>query len=129
MCLRGASAVQRLLDERPAARVRVYTIWEPIQPIDIAAPTSAVLGRLHDARVQQYWDPQHAVSAQMQKDARAPQPLQECCERNGKVWDLAAFYPAGGSWTAQMPTATFFNGPVLDLIDQLESALTGSVSR
>ena len=129
MCLRGASAVQRLLDEQPAARVRVYTIWEPIQPMDFAAPTSGVLGRMRDARVQQYWDPQHAVSAQMQKDARAPQPLPECCDRNGNLWDLAAVYPAGVSWTAQMPTAAVFNGTVLDLIDPLRSALAASVSR
>ena len=129
MCLRGASAVQRLLDEQPAAGVRVYTIWEPIQPMDIARPTSTVLRRLHDPRVQQYWDPQHAVSAQMQKDARPPQPSPECCDRNGKLWDLAAVYPAGVSWTAQMPAAMLFNGTVVDLIDPLRSALSTAASR
>ena len=107
----------------------MYTIWEPIQPIDIAAPTSGVLGRLHDARVQQYWDPRHAVSAQMQKDARAPQPVQECCDRNGILWDLVAVYPAGVAWTGQMPTATLFNGTVLDLIEPLRSALAVPLAR
>jgi hypothetical protein len=32
--------------------------------------------------VQQYWDPNHLLAGQMKKDAREPQPVQDCCSRS-----------------------------------------------
>jgi hypothetical protein len=58
-------------------------------PTDWAAPASSVLGRLSDGRVQQYWDLNHLLAAQMKKDARAPQPVQDCCVRSDILWDRA----------------------------------------
>jgi hypothetical protein len=113
-----------VLKAAPGAGVRVFAIWEPIRVSDLAPPISAVLGRLPDERVRQFWDPDHAVSAQLKKDARPPQPVQECCEQNGHLWDLAAVYPAGSTWTDRLPPATLFNGPVVDLGDSLRDALT-----
>ena len=75
------------------------------------ATALVVLRRMADTRVQQYWDPRHALSEQMKKDARPPQPTQDCCERRGHLWDLAAVYPPGATWTDRLPTATLFNGP------------------
>jgi hypothetical protein len=92
-------------------------------PTDWSAPASPVLRRLSDTRVQQYWDPNHLLAAQMKKDARAPQPVQDCCVRSGILWDLAAVYERGSTWSDQMPSATVFNGPVVDVIDALEEAL------
>ena len=93
-------------------------------PTDWAAPASSVLRRLSDGRVQQYWDPNHLLATQMKKDARSPQPEQDCCTRLGILWDLAAVYPAGAVWSDRMPTATLFNGPVVDVTDAIEAALT-----
>ena len=93
-------------------------------PTDWAAPASSVLRRLSDGRVQQYWDPNHLLATQMKKDARSPQPEQDCCTRSGILWDLAAVYPAGAVWSDRMPTATLFNGPVVDVTDGIEAALT-----
>ena len=90
-------------------------MWEPILPTDQAPPLSFVLRRMADARVQQYRDPQHALSEQMKKDARPPQPTQDCCVRDGHLWDLAAVYPPGATWTDRLPTATLFNGSVVDV--------------
>jgi hypothetical protein len=103
--------------------VRVFAVWQPMLPTDWAAPARSVLSRLSDQRVQQYWDPNHLLAAQMKKDARAPQPVQDCCIRSGILWDLAAVYPAGSTWSDRMPAATMFNGPVLDVTDAIENAL------
>ena len=101
----------------------MFVIWEPILPTDVAPPITSVLSRMPDVRVQQYWDPNHLVAKQLAADARPPQPEQECCVRGGVLWDLAAVYPKGATWQAQMPTAILFNGPVVDVTEALESAL------
>ena len=98
-------------------------------PTDWAAPASSVLRRLSDGRVQQYWDPNHLLATQMKNDARTPQPEQDCCLRSGILWDLAAVYPPGVVWSDRMPTATLFNGPVVDVTDGIESALTPGRAR
>jgi len=91
---------------------------------DLAPPVTSVLGRLSDVRTRQYWDPRHMLAKQMAADARPPQPTQDCCDRDGVPWDLAAVYPKGVTWTDRMPTATLFNGPVEDIEEALASAVT-----
>jgi hypothetical protein len=49
--------------------------------------------------------------------------MQKCCTRNGVLWDLAAVYPPGAIWDDTIPPAVFFNGPVVDVADQLEAEL------
>jgi hypothetical protein len=126
VCLQGASAVQTLLATHHAAGVRVFAVWEPIMPIDWSAPNTFVMRRIPDPRVRQYWDPDHLLAHRMAQDARPPQPAQTCCEQNNALWDLAAVYPKGARWTDRMPVATVFDGPVVDVIDRIERALTGS---
>jgi hypothetical protein len=92
-------------------------------PTDWAAPASSALGRLSDRRVRQYWDPNHLLATQMKKDARAPQPEQDCCVRSGILWDLVAVYPPGSIWSDRMPAATVFNGPVVDVTEAIEDAV------
>jgi len=98
-------------------------VWQPILPTDWAAPASSVLKRLSDRRVQQYWDPNHVLATRMKNDARAPQPVQDCCVRSGILWDLAAVYLPGATWSDRIPAAVVFNGPVVDVISEIESAL------
>ena len=59
----------------------------------------------------------------MKNDARAPQPEQDCCVRSDILWDLAAVYPPGSIWSERMPTATVFNGPVVDVTVAIEGAI------
>ena len=92
-------------------------------PTDWAAPASSVLRRLSDGRVQQVLGSNHLLATQMKKDARAPQPEQDCCLRSGILWDLAAVYPPGSIWSERMPAATVFNGPVVDVIEAIEDAV------
>jgi hypothetical protein len=112
-----------VLAKHPNAAVRVFMVWEPILPTDFSAPTTSVLHRASDRRVQQHWDSEHVLADQMARDARPPQPKPDCCVRSGNLWDLAAVYPKGARWDDRMPTATFFNGPVVDVADSLEAAL------
>jgi hypothetical protein len=112
-----------VLQEHVPAGVRVFTVWQPMLPTDLAPPITAVLGRVSDRRAQQYWDPDHLVARQMAADARPPQPAPDCCERSGILWDLAAVYPKGAMWTDRMPTATLFNGSVIDVEETLAAAV------
>jgi hypothetical protein len=101
----------------------VFAVWQPMLPTDWSAPASSVLRRLSDGRVRQYWDPNHLLATQMKKDARAPQPEQDCCVRSGILWDLAAVYPPSSIWSERMPAATVFNGPVVDVTAAIEDAI------
>ena len=59
----------------------------------------------------------------MKNDARGPQPVQDWCVRSGILWDLAAVYLPGATWSDRIPAAIGFNGPVVDVISEIESAL------
>lgn len=99
-------------------------VWEPILPTDWAPPTTFALNRIPDRRAQQYWDPDHVLAKRLSTDARSPQPEQDCCVRSGVLWDLAAVYPTSVLWDDRMPSATVFNGPVIDVTSSIESALS-----
>lgn len=103
--------------------MKVFAIWEPILPWDRRRPGSGDLGRLSDQRVRHFWDTQHLLAKKMSEDARDPQPKQQCCERSGTLWDLAAVYPRGAVWTQALPAAIFFDGPVVRVRSGIESAI------
>jgi hypothetical protein len=94
-------------------------VWQPMLPTDVSAPTTGTLARLSDRRVRQYYDADHVLAKRMKQDARPPQPVQECCTRQGILWDLMAVYAPGEEWTNKLPTAAIFNGPVVDVTDGL----------
>jgi len=92
-------------------------------PTDLSAPTTGTLARLSDKRVRQFYDRDHLFAKRLKLDAQAPQLEPDCCTRSGILWDLMAIYPPGATWNERIPAATFFNGPVVDVIDALEKAL------
>jgi hypothetical protein len=104
----------------------VFVVWEPILATDWAPPTTFALHRVRDGRAQQYWDPHHTLARRLSLDARSPQPTHDCCERDGILWDLAAVYPPDASWTDRMPPAVVFNGSVVDVAANIESALVAA---
>ncbi len=87
------------------------------------APTTGALRRISDTRARHYWDEDHVLAKVIARDARPPQPKEECCENRGVLWDLVAIYPKGLRWEATMPPAVMFNGRVLKLTDQMNAAL------
>ena len=95
-------------------------------PTDWSAPSTIVLARLSDIRARQYWDKDHVLAHRMGQDARPPQPTQSCCVRSKTLWDLAAVYPAGAKWDDRMPVATFFDGPVVDVLETFEPVVTAA---
>ena len=101
----------------------MLVVWEPMLATDWFAPSTIVLGRLSDVRASQYWDKEHVVAHRIAQDARPPQPTPGCCTKSQTLWDLAAVYPAGARWSEQMPVATFVDGPVAYVVDELEAAV------
>ena len=95
-------------------------MWEPILPTDYSSPGTAVLARLSDARVAQYWDKNHLLAEQLGRkiEADASQPRPNCCTRKGVQWDEVAVYPQNARWDdEQLPRASFLNGPVVHSLD------------
>jgi hypothetical protein len=41
------------------------------------------------------------------------------------LWDVAAVYPAGVTWTDRLPPAVVFNGPIIDMSSDIEQAIGG----
>jgi hypothetical protein len=113
-----------VLDRRSDAGLRIFVVWQPMLSSDWLPPISMVLRRVHDRRTQQYWDPNHLVAEQMKRDAAPPQPVPDCCERLGVLWDLAAVYPKGASWGERLPPAVVFTGPVVDIASDIERAIS-----
>lgn len=94
-------------------------MWEPILPTDYSSPGTAVLARLSDPRVAQYWDKNHLVAEQLEHriESDAGQPKPACCTRKGVQWDEVAVYRQDARWDGQLPRAVFLNGPVVRSLD------------
>ena len=123
--MRGASALQDVLNQYSSTDVIVIAVWEPILPTDRARPSTAILSRLSDSRAQQFWDPEHFVAGNLAmtiaKDRDFPRP--GCCMNEGFYWDLAAVFPKGVEWNDSLPLATFIDGPVVNVRDALRKAI------
>ncbi len=113
MCLQGASALEKLLDEQHDSKVRVFVIWEPVLPTDLAAPSTATLRRASDARVSQYWDKEHLVSRLMGER-----------DRKSVVWDYVAVFQQGELWDQTPPQPIFSKKPVIRGIDGTKDAIS-----
>jgi hypothetical protein len=103
--------------------MHVFVVWEPILGSDFVAPTTGVLRRIADPRARHYWDEGHLLAKQMARDARPPQPAPACCDHEGILWDLAAVYPKGATWEAMLPPAVVFDGPVVNITEQVDRAI------
>lgn len=105
--------------------MQVLVVWEPILPTDWSAPSSGTLARIPDVRVEQFYDPNHAISGKL-KDIvakREPGPQPNCCVRNGFYWDEAILYAPRAHWT-DSPASAFWDGPVVRVIPELEKKLS-----
>jgi hypothetical protein len=104
--------------------MRVLVVWEPILPTDWSSPSGSTLGRISDARVKQFYDPNHVVSGKL-KDIAAkepPQPEPNCCVRKGFYWDEAILYRPHTVWKDE-PSSAFWDGPVVRIIPALERTI------
>ena len=63
--MRGASALESLLEKQTDSHLRVFVVWEPVLATDLTAPSTITLRRIHDPRVKQYWDSNRLLSHAM----------------------------------------------------------------
>lgn len=114
------------MKENASPHIRVFAIWEPILPTDYSSPGTAVLGRLSDSRVSQYWDKEHLFATELARRIQADpdQPKPQCCTRKDIPWDEVAVYDQAALWGGQLPRAAYLNGPVV-----LSTAFADSVAR
>jgi len=129
--VRGASALQPLLDALPGARVRALVVWEPVIWSDVAPPTSSVLALVRDARAIQYWDVDRALSRDIVRAVNAAParygfdaPLDE----KFIVWDVVAVFPPGAVWERDLPVPVFYDGPVAYRTEPLERAVSRALA-
>lgn len=129
--MRGASAIQKTLDENPAHDVRVFAVWQSILPSDWARPGPGILGRIKDPRARQFWDPKNIfpkLLGERLKGSSHPQP--QCCfDADDTPWDLVAVYPAGVRWEKTLPQASFIDGPVVSVRPALRKALDATAKK
>jgi hypothetical protein len=114
--LQGASAFQKLLDEQRNETIRVFVIWEPVLPTDLAAPSTMTLKRIADTRASQYWDKEHLVSKSIG-------------EKDGVVWDYVSIYPQNKLWEKGLPEPLYSHAPVKNAIDGARDAILKLVSQ
>jgi hypothetical protein len=103
----------------------VLVVWEPILWTDLKKPSGSILARLSDLRVVQFWDHDHLVAQTLRESlpsgegtAINPAPLSDSI-----LWDVVGIYPPGKRWTDKLPTASFFDGPVNDVISRVKEVL------
>jgi hypothetical protein len=113
-CLKGATAIQRILDARPQRSLTAFVVWQPILPTDWALPTTSVLHRLSDPRVSQYWDADRHLAAALAASFSSRDQQPSCCYQNGTWWDMIAVFPPTVQWTDKLPEPILLEGTVDD---------------
>ena len=117
--MRGASALEQVLDEHPGS-LRAIVVWEPVIWSDVAPPLGAVMGRLHDPRVAQFWDPGRLLSRAMVRRWKDTIPA---LDESTIVWDWVGVWDAGVRWQDGLPQPRYHGYPVVDAVAELRKHL------
>jgi hypothetical protein len=115
--VRGASALESLLESQTDSHLSVFVIWEPVLATDLSAPSTITLRRIRDSRVKQYWDSNRVLSHAMGEH-----------DRPSVVWDYIAVYKPEQFWTDAPPQPEFTGRPVMRFIDGTRKALQTNFS-
>jgi hypothetical protein len=110
--VRGASALESLLETETDPHLLVFVVWEPVLATDLGAPSTITLRRIHDPRVKQYWDRNRVLSHAMGEH-----------DRPSVVWDFIALYRPEQIWTDAPPQPEFRGRPVVRFIEGTRKAL------
>ena len=129
--MRGASALEKVLEEEKGRRVRAFVVWEPVLWTDLSPPSTRRLASISDARVAQYWDPEHLVSASVISSAWAAKDglSTQGAKVGGKrvAWDLILIFPRGSCGSGALPEPVFHGDPVVTTVNQARDHLRSSV--
>jgi len=110
--LQGASAFQKLLDEQRDQDIKVFVIWEPVLPTDLASPSTRTLARISDPKASQYWDKERLISRSLGET-----------DNNSIVWDYVAVHQPGKLWDKAPPEPIYSSVPVVEVIDETREAI------
>jgi hypothetical protein len=99
-----------VLKEFPGMPVRVFVVWEPVLPTDWAAPSTASLKRISDARAAQYWDKERLVSKSRGEH-----------DEDSIIWDYIAVYAPGATWN--QASTLFADGPIVKVLKPVREAI------
>lgn len=121
--MRGASALQDLLNQVQSQKLRVFVIWEPVIASDLGPPTTSVLARVSDARAVQFWDESRSLSKSMvaAREDTWLVPEGESAPSPGMIiWDFVAVFPPGGYWRSHL-IPTSHCDPVVECIEKVST--------
>jgi hypothetical protein len=118
VCLQGASAFNRMLQEFSGTPIRVFVIWEPVLKTDWTRPSTMALGRIADLRTAQFWDKGRLISHEMGER-----------DRRSIVWDHISIYPKVVAWTTDPPQSLYHGGPVVRVIDPARKTLVQALQQ
>jgi len=124
--VRGASALEKVLEEEKTVPLRVLVVWEPVIDSDVGPPSARELARVSDKRATQFWDERRLLSQEMVEAARADAKHPERAERlkdEGIVWDFVAIFPPGARWEARVPEPDYYFSPVVKGIGDVRTRL------
>ena len=125
--MRGASALQGVLDDMKGRPIRALVVWEPVLPTDVGPPTSSVLSKLRDERADQFWDPSRVMSDRVLRAARQGVPAFAIFRGEQRAaWDLVAVYPPGVRWQGDLPAPVYCGNPVVESLDSLRARLASA---
>ena len=119
--MQGASAIQTVLEQHPAAPLRAFIVWEAVLVSDAGPPDSYALALLADRRTVHFWDPNRLLSQKiLETTAGNPQhTLAQCCLSGKVVWDVVALYPKGMRWEGGFPSPSFGGRRVIEAAGEL----------
>ena len=106
--------------------ITVLIVWEPVVWTDLSAPTTSVMSLVFDTRAAQFWDEHRSLSEFMVRSAIDDPSLMapgESIYPDTIVWDFIAIFPPGAIWDS-LPRPVYYGGPVVDVLDEVQSRLT-----
>ena len=127
-CLKGATAIERILQQRPNQPLSVLVVWQPMLPTDWGRPGTGSLGRLSDPRVRQFWDADRTVAQALRTSFVEREETLGCCITDGVWWDLMAVFPPGATWDERFPEPLLLDGTVEEVVERFTDVLAGGRS-
>jgi len=126
MCLRGASAVEKVL-RADTTSLRALVVWAHFTPSDhlIVLPGTRALARVYDPRAVQYWDRDRLLSRTMVRDLPADtlRSVAQISANSAVAWDFVALFRPGVRWLDRFPIPDWAGRPVVDVVDSLSRHL------